>query len=905
MEKIDRLKEMDPKLFESGFNQEYSGFLLLRTRVALRIGVPVFMFFWLLDLMVVPEHAWYFLFLRLGACTGFLLVYWLTFTQDGKKFIGILSVSVSYLASLVITGMTIIQGGFESAYSVGIILVCMLSGFFLPWRLGHTLVFCVAILLSYFGLNIAFYGLEQDLALLETLFFLGTACLFTLFGTVANLDRLQREIMLRLETQFVNANLKKLGEAKTRLIANVSHELRTPLTLIVGPIESMLAQDLDARLRSILETVNANARRLLRQVNMLLDMTSIEYGKMRLNPTQLNLAAIMEELTKAARPHASARQIQIEYERSDGFPDSSLDIEKVEIMGSNLLSNAIKFSPANSSIEVRAGYDEDSVFFSVQDSGPGIPVEERTHIFERFYQVDDSRSRIHEGSGLGLALVQELVALHGGSISLSSKVGHGALFLIRLPRKIDSQPERRKRFRRREDRLAAAHAESVTAGQVVASRRAETLFADIGSIHTNSQGDPSIVMWKQDGPRILIVEDNHDLRCFIAESLGNDYHVNTAADGLEGLEIAHRFRPDLVIADIMMPHMDGYELCRKMKESEDLVYVPIILVASKSSPEAIVEGLSAGANDYLVKPFDIRELKARVAAQLRSRYLERKLGETESRLAAIGRMASRIIQDLQVPLQSMMGLTQMLLLDVQEGDEPSQLAVDLHTLTKQEDRLKCMLEELLEYARVGTHQLMVQTIRAKQFLSRLLEKTQRDLERVGIDLATKLELDEDSEVTIDPRQTTRLIETLFHNMRDILSYFDCGGKEHRIWIRAWIESECLYVDVSGNLPGVPKNLSDQFFVPFAVPIEKRHGLGLGLAIASNLAIAHGGKLEFANNESDGNCAFTLMLPCRFNQCKLGDCYDLTPAKMTWPEKCNLKWAERDFISPKTDRNLCE
>jgi len=408
--------------------------------------------------------------------------------------------------------------------------------------------------------------------------------------------------------------LRTLDEAKSRFFANVSHELRTPLTLVQGPLQDVL----DGRLgptpdpvRKQVATVLASGRRLGELVEQLLDVARLEAGEFRIRLRTHDLAPLFDRLANSFAALAKSKDIAFEASVPDGSIHLSADVDHIEKVFSNLLANALKFTPAGGRVTFRVDRDLDESYLHVivEDTGPGIPAEEQTRIFERFHQVDGSSRRVHGGTGLGLALVKEITALHGGSVELWSEPGKGSRFTVHLPMTAPATSD----VAVQSEASGSSYDGDSGDDRALASAHAE--LHDHPSLAHSSGDVPAEV----ERPAILVVEDHAELRGYLRRHLEERYHVIEAVNGLEGLEAARRTTPDLILCDIMMPGMDGEELCRAIRSDPELAFLPVIMVTARASRQSRLSALEGGADDYLVKPFDPEELRLRIANALESR----------------------------------------------------------------------------------------------------------------------------------------------------------------------------------------------------------------------------------------------------------------------------------------------
>ncbi len=409
--------------------------------------------------------------------------------------------------------------------------------------------------------------------------------------------------------------LIEMDQIKNRFFANISHEFRTPLTLILGPLEDCLA-GLAEPSQAQLEVMLRNCRRLLRLINQLLDIARLEAGGMELKVKNGNLTHFIKGIVSSFAPSAERNGISLQVNADADDIEMVFDDEKLEKVFSNLLSNALKFTATGGKILVSCVVDADdqgnkSVRITVKDTGHGIPKEELPHIFDRFRQVDGSTTRTQEGTGIGLALVKDLVTLHGGSIDVNSEPGFGAEFTVTLPYELDTGKETLTEYGALTDGLKG---EIAALEQHFSSQSSETSHVELLSIEPQT-----------DRNTVLLIDDNPDIRSYLFDCLAPYYNVLQASNGVDGLRITRESPPDLIICDIMMPGMDGYEVCQTLKSDSHLNHIPLIFLTAKASMGMKVEGLKVGADDYIAKPFNASELLARTGNLILLRQQQREL----------------------------------------------------------------------------------------------------------------------------------------------------------------------------------------------------------------------------------------------------------------------------------------
>ena len=396
------------------------------------------------------------------------------------------------------------------------------------------------------------------------------------------------------------ARLAELDQIKSRFFANITHEFRTPLTLTIGPLEDLLdVSNLSADDAEQVRLSLRNARRLLRLINQILDVSRLEAGRLHLYARPYDLASFLRELVQVFSPLADRKGIALTFEADPETMTIYFNADQIEKVFGNLLSNALKFTPEGGAVCVSVGEDAGYAVVRVTDSGPGIAPDDLAHIFDRFYQTGESDSKLQPGTGIGLALVKELVDLHGGSIAVESALGRGSTFVVRLPKG--------------KGHLAPDQMATEEAFEPVREEAEERLarYADLPEPRDGAAGtEPPEPLG--DVPLVLVVDDNAELRAFVRRHLEPRYRVAEAEDGAAALALARRCVPDLIVSDVMMPGLDGDALCRAVKTDPEIDFVPVILLTARASMEGKLQGLEEGADDYLTKPFEMRELVTRV-----------------------------------------------------------------------------------------------------------------------------------------------------------------------------------------------------------------------------------------------------------------------------------------------------
>ncbi|MDN3659487.1 ATP-binding protein [Ferruginibacter paludis] len=415
------------------------------------------------------------------------------------------------------------------------------------------------------------------------------------------------KIKLNEQAKAEADNIKDIDDIKSRFFANISHEFRTPLTLIQGPLQKIEEQANDrsrsgyteVSLRQI-STMRRHTDRLLELVNQLLDLSRLDSGKMKMQVIKGDVMQIIKVLAASFESMAERKQIHYYVHLPEQTTITFFDKDKLEKIITNLLGNAFKYTPEKGSVSLNVECDENRIRFEVDDSGPGISKKDLAKVFDRFYQVEGTEDK---GTGIGLALVKELVDLYSGQISVSSEPGKGTRFKVSLPVGKNAFNENEMVYGEWKD------------NEIQVNKRYE-----------ESQ-EKSPVLKQINGsdlPLVLIVEDNDDLRQFIYETIEKEFQVIEATNGKQGYEKAIAEIPDLVVSDVMMPVMDGFKMAAQLKKNEHTSHIPVILLTAKAGQQHRVEGLETGADDYLTKPFDAKELLVRIQNLVQQRKLLRK-----------------------------------------------------------------------------------------------------------------------------------------------------------------------------------------------------------------------------------------------------------------------------------------
>jgi signal transduction histidine kinase/ligand-binding sensor domain-containing protein/CheY-like chemotaxis protein/AraC-like DNA-binding protein len=440
---------------------------------------------------------------------------------------------------------------------------------------------------------------------------MGLVLLFFFRQQIVRRERLKSK--LQLQTMEAG-KMQEMDKLKSRFFANISHEFRTPLTLILGPLEKFIAETEDKNKLKVFKMMQRNTRRLLNLINQLLELSHLESGKLSLKAKPVALNPFLKSIVFSFSSLAERKQINYRFRYPDDNTVAYMDSDKVEKIIANLLSNAFRYTPSEGEVVFTARFEKQEaeekylLEICVEDSGQGMSEEEQRHIFDRFYQIETAGSDSKKGTGIGLALVAELVDLYGGELSVESSPGQGSKFSVKLP--LQKAAFQEVDIFKNKKELTPEH------------EIEQDLMEDISDSEKITEEN------SEAKPTVLVVEDNTDVRSFIKEILGDDYSLTEAEDGEEAFHLATGEIPDLIISDVMMPKMDGIELVKRLRQEVSTSHIPLVILTAKVSENSQVEGFNTGADAYITKPFAAEVLKAQVANLIETR---KKLRERFSR----------------------------------------------------------------------------------------------------------------------------------------------------------------------------------------------------------------------------------------------------------------------------------
>lgn len=659
------------------------------------------------------------------------------------------------------------------------------------------------------------------------------------------------EVALR-ELRQANAQLSDLDVAKTAFFSNISHEFRTPLTLILGPLEDELSERLaplpeDRRAR--IEIAQRNGLRLLRLVNNLLDFSRIEAGRAHAHYQATNLSALTSDLASHFHTAMERAKLTLTVECPPLPELMYVDREMWEKIVLNLLSNAFKHT-FEGGITVRLGWAGNAAQLTIEDTGIGISTDNLSRLFERFHRVEGVRSRTHEGSGIGLSLVRELVQLHGGEIQVQSELGLGSRFTITLKAGSAHLPADKVGRLSEDD-----GGKSATDGSA-SSIAQEALYwlPEVPNISESEAAAASAVPPPVKDPysivraRILWAEDNADMRHYVVRLLNRHYDVQPVPDGHAALEAALANPPDLVLSDAMMPRLDGFGLLKALRADDRTRRLPVILLSARAGEESALASLDAGADDYLAKPFSAKELLARVRssltlAQLRREW-EQKLAQANTELAELALAKDRFLatmsHEIRTPLNAVIGMAG-LLAESPLSDEQRDFA---QTIRSSGDHLLTVINDILDYSKLESGKLQMEQISfgVSNIVEEALDMVMARAREKNLELVYELSPDVPSAVLGDPG---RLRQVLLNYLSNAVKFTEEG--EVLVSVSAVSTEDGrreVQFAVRDTGIGLTEEQRARVFQPFTQADESTArrfgGTGLGLAISRRLAeLMHG------------------------------------------------------------------
>jgi signal transduction histidine kinase len=824
----------------------------------------------LLDYFVYPDKLWPFFEIRILCSASAGIIWGFLYTELGRRCSKGLGVIVPMLPAVFIAGMIAVKEGFASPYYAGLNLVLLAVGAVLRWTVAESVVAVALALLFYTAAGFWHGSLPRAGVLFNNFYFIILMDIIVVVGTYFQSRARFREFALRYELdksrqilEENNQKLRELDQIKSRFFANISHELRTPLTLLLAPLETLLQRfkrSLDQETGEMLTTMHANGMRLLKLINDLLDLVRLESGRMVVKQEPLEVADFVKGLASAARQVADDKRIVLVAEAAPEVGAVLADRDKLEKILLNLLFNALKFTPAGGRVEVRAEKVEDQLILRVTDTGMGIAAKNLPFVFDRFWQADGSAKRKYQGVGIGLSLVKELTEAQGGKVSVESEEGQGATFTVRLPyARAEPAPKTKATQGERDAEDESPQVASLLQPEEWLAnlyRRAE-LFPALTSVQDSLR--PVEAAPSGNRATVLIADDEPDMLRFLKSQLSRYYNVLEAVDGQQAIEKGSQFLPDIILLDMMMPEKDGLQACKELKEKTSTQNIPVVLLTARADEETKLASLSAGASDFLPKPFSTTELHVRVKNLVESYQLQRKLArqnqllestieqlkETEiqliqtEKLASLGRMSAGIIHEINNPLN--FATTGLFTLRNKgkhmAAEHRPEFAEILKDVEEGITRVKDIVSDLRSFTHPNTDTR--ETVSVAEVVKTALRFLSNETKGIDIDQ----QIPDDLVIEANKNKMIQVLVNLLQNALDALKKKQFENEKPAVWIRGETSKDTVVISVRDNGPGIDPAVVDKIFDPFFTTKDVGEGMGLGLSICYRIVEDCRGRIE--------------------------------------------------------------
>lgn len=662
--------------------------------------------------------------------------------------------------------------------------------------------------------------------------------------------RFQRQKLRR--ERAISARLREVDQLKDRILASTSHELRTPLFGITGLAESLVggaAGELPKAAKAQLEMIAGSGRRLSHLVDDILDHSRLTHGTLRLQRGPVDLRSLTETVLTLQRVAATSKDLELRNTVPSDLPAVDADEARLEQILHNLVGNAIKFT-TEGHVEVSAHARGEQIEVVVADTGIGIAEDERERIFLAFEQVDSGVERAFGGTGLGLAVTQRLVRLHGGRIEVESVVGDGARFAFTLPVSHESARPARPSVRP-VSRPIGVEPVAVPVGAAAASTGGSSPLSPPEGTIWDTVSRPADGRGLA-GARILVVDDEPVNRLVLSLYLGSeDYTVELVENGVEALRLLDQQPFDLVLLDVMMPKMSGYEVCRTLREQHPLEELPVIFLTAKNQVSDLVEGLDAGGNDYLAKPVDKNELLARVRTHLELLSVHRRLATKNAELARFNYTVAHDLRNPLVTIRNFLGLARR---DAASG-HADRLEADLDRLDSAAERLQQLLDELFELSRVGLQSDPPEEVS----LGELVDDALAELAEAIAEREVTIEVASDLPRVVGDRP--RLREVVRHLLDNAFRYLgDTASPRVEVGVRQASDDAPPTFYVRDNGMGIDPRYHQKVFGLFERLAPEAEGTGVGLALVQRIVEVHGGRIWVESEGPGQGSTFCWTLP---------------------------------------------
>ena len=881
-------------ILQSEYNTFLQELTIERSRVGCIIASVLIPITLTIDYFSAVTDIKSFIIVRFSCAIISMGIFALLFTTVGKNSAKLLGYILYLVVAITIAILIRFMGGYETPYYAGLNLVFLGGAVLMPWTLKESTCVFIVIYSSYIVPILILDQIQNVSVFVSNNMFLIETMIIASASTYFTSKMRYREFSTRFKLEKIRDELKELDQLKAHFFSTVSHELRTPLANIMLPIQNILSErgeSLHPENKEEKEAMLRNARKLMKRINEILDISKLEAGAMKIRASLQGINSILEDIVMASSIGAKEMGVNLEYTPEINLPKIYVDREKIEKVCVNLVGNALKFTNRDGTVTVKTRETDHHVEIIVSDTGVGITREELPYIFDRFRQADGTSSRKYEGTGLGLNLVKEFVELHHGSVGVTSEINRGTTFTVGLLKGVDHfrkeeiqegqafetsegfrerrHGDRRKQDRRDQDRRQMADEDRNTIDSL------QVQLSDLGNGKTYPEEAENADI-DEIKKNVLVVEDNKDLAGNIAKSLIDIYNVFVAYNGRQALERVHRKMPDLILSDVMMPEMDGYELCENLKSDKQTQHIPIILLTAKATTKDKIESLKHGADQYLAKPFNPNELRAVAESLLTKKELEAELSRSNVELTN----TLRELEEAQVQLVHAARLESVGLLAAGVAHEIKNniycVRAGLNGINK---RLALLSEgkldiesiyESLEKA-LKTNDVAIES--SLSVINSLLSFSGKEKE--GMALCDINEGIENTLVILLPRITDKLMVNKSYGkiqkvecrseeinqiiMNLILNAYQAIEEKGTIRIETAQTEDNVLISIADDGPGIQEENLDKIFAPFFSTKEKEINTGLGLSICYNIIKNHHGDIH-VNSQPGQGTEFIISLP---------------------------------------------
>jgi signal transduction histidine kinase len=837
------------------------------------LGTVLVPIFFALDLLLVPGHLLKTAFLR-GGCTlyGLILLGLFRFQRAWViRHSTVLAATYTGLVAWSIAAMCWLQGGYESSYYAGMVLVVVSVGLLFIWPMRVAIAFQASVYIFYLSpLLLGLISITDAKVAANNQLFLVSFIVITIaaqrhrygmelrsFEAAEHLRQTQSELQVTL------SRVTEVDRLKSHFFSNITHELRTPLTMILSPLESMLDGDLghfEPGQAAYLKAIWRNAFRLLKLVNDLLDLVRFEERYVRLDVRRIDVDELLAELVQHVRPMAARKDVDLAFEGPPCPCDLHGDRDRIEQAIVNLMTNALKFTPEGGRVRVSARVVGTHVEISVEDNGIGIAHDKQSTIFERFSQADPSTTRRYGGTGIGLSLVREIATHHGGDATVESVEGEGSRFTVRfalgtghLPSTLDAAPEE-DATDDPTDEMGSAREKEPREWSRKLVNRIDYKLMELDAVTERRLVERDTENVK--GARILVVDDNLEILRFIHLQLHDRYDVYLARDGVQGLELARRELPDVVVSDYMMPGMDGLAMLRAMRADPTTTHIPVIMLTARTAISDRLAVREAGADNYLNKPFSPRELRSAI-----DRLLERKEQQTSVVLRAqvqgFELLSAGLAHELSNPLSAVKTAWFMTIETLKRLDDlhasPDPDPKQIEAMHRRISDMRGVVDRAVE--RIGHLVSLIRHFSREGFPSTAMPTSAAEIVAEAVELVRPpgdggptIVVTASAEPLLVLCTPEDLGQAIAHLIRNAL---DAAGQNGKVEINTRLESGSVVISVQDDGPGISRENLPRVFAPFFTTKAPGSGIGIGLSIAQHVVGRLGGSIELRSRLGEG------------------------------------------------------